>query len=138
MTRGVYEGTVGSNSANGRGESSTCYSSSFGSRSCGPERGFEMRKPIFETKHFIDYVEHDFQAENCADIANEKTASLMAEAVKLSEHLSEALNYVHFRADDLVGDDIIGDKRHTKRHNELTNSLEKALASFLRTCEIRT
>jgi hypothetical protein len=45
--------------------------------------------------------------------------------------LEEIEGYLHFNIDALSGDDIIGDKRFTKRFNEITSKIDAALGEKL-------
>jgi len=57
----------------------------------------------------------------------EPTLQLMEE---MGNKLSEVENYLHFRTDDLCGDDIKGDKKHTERFHQLTKSISYSLEKY--------
>lgn len=54
----------------------------------------------------------------------------------LSKKIEEIENYLNFRTDDLVGDDIIGDKRHTIRFHSLLESINKTLEKYKKFKEV--
>lgn len=53
---------------------------------------------------------------------------LLEKNAVLDNTLSNVLNYLHWNTDALSGDDLIGDKRLTRRFNEITSEIEKARA----------
>jgi hypothetical protein len=68
-----------------------------------------------------------FKEEGLPVIELEPTMRMMDEMTKKLEELE---NYLNFRTDDLVGDDLIGDKRHTIRFNSLLESINKTLEKY--------
>jgi hypothetical protein len=83
-------------------------------------------------EHTIREIETDL-----ATIRNYETSSL-GKANKLVHKLQQAnqvlrdgleiaLNYLHWREDDLIGDDLIGDNRLTQAYKDRINTINKAL-----------
>lgn len=50
---------------------------------------------------------------------------------KLLDLIDELENYLNWRTDDLVGDDLIGDQKHTKRFNQLLNKINEVKRQVL-------
>lgn len=53
----------------------------------------------------------------------------------LVETLNDTLNYLHWHADDLTGDDLIGDERKTKSYDKKLKNISEALATWERVNE---
>lgn len=54
---------------------------------------------------------------------------------KLVDLICELENYLQWNTDNLVGDDLIGDQRLTKRFNQVINNIHVALADHKRMME---
>ena len=57
-------------------------------------------------------------------------AALMKDAESLFEVLLQTMNYLHWREDDLIGDDLIGDGKLTERYKKRVDSILKALIAW--------
>lgn len=84
----------------------------------GPNESIIQNQIVYMIKN----SKHDFHV-----IELEPTLQLMEE---MGNKLSEVENYLHFRTDDLCGDDIKGDKKHTERFHQLTKSISYSLEKY--------
>ena len=61
------------------------------------------------------------------DLNNEQIEKLKNKLNLATDLIIEIQNYLNFRTDDLVGDDLIGDKKHTNRFNSLLEKINSVL-----------
>lgn len=71
-------------------------------------------------------------AKESAKEQHTKSAAIISELIEIisfqDNKISELLNYLHHNEDNLVGDDLIGDQRFTKRFNNYTKSTSDVLS----------
>lgn len=89
----------------------------------------------WDLKHFkrVPVVSSGFQytiREDLIKMVNDELEPTMRMMDEMTKKLEEIENYLNFRTDDLVGDDLIGDKRHTIRFNSLLESINKTLEKY--------
>lgn len=73
----------------------------------------------------MSYTANEYKIIN--EKLHDEIYSLTKQIKIMRDALNEVENYLNWRIDDLVGDDLIGDRRHTNRYNELMVRLGKAL-----------
>ena len=65
-------------------------------------------------------------------VQREHDSAIISELIEIisfqDNKISELLNYLHHNEDNLVGDDLIGDQRFTKRFNNYTKSTSDVLS----------
>lgn len=88
---------------------------------------FDHDEEIGHIRTLANYSKENRHEEHVNVIELEPTLQLMEE---MGNKLSEVENYLHFRTDDLCGDDIKGDKKHTERFHQLTKSISYSLEKY--------
>lgn len=63
-------------------------------------------------------------------LAGARAALASPEVRAMREAFANALSYLHWNADALSGDDLIGDGRLTARYKQQVSEIEQALAAF--------
>lgn len=59
-----------------------------------------------------------------------RTALELPEVKALKDELENCLNYIHWNADDLTGDDLLGDGQRTLSFNNRIMQIEKTLSTW--------
>ena len=60
----------------------------------------------------------------------QEITALKSKLAKAKENLNTALNYLHWREDDLIGDDCIGDGRLTAEYKNKVSEIEKSISEI--------
>lgn len=98
-----------------------------------PECPYYVAHPqaVWFNEHWRPVIEQ-LKAENISKdikitIQHDKITALKSKLAKAKEALNISLNYLHWREDDLIGDDCIGDGRLTANYKNKVSKIEKAI-----------
>lgn len=89
----------------------------------------ERIKHLEDIKQEYDMFRYSPGGDRYQDKVNENT-KLQAALNVAREQLSELEVYISWRADDLIGDDLIGDQKHTKRFNQVLNNIKNTFSKI--------